>query len=129
MKKLCKVIVIIFITVSLYSNVYNVNAEDIWSQANRFLHDGLTSGEGWQDILKGDQGKDDMEKLLGLLWGLGLLAIFVTTVILGIKYMLVDPNERSKIKQATWPYIIGVVIIFGAITIWKFIIQLLEGGI
>lgn len=41
--------------------------------------------------------------------------------------MLVNPNEKSRIKQATTPYIIGVVVIFGAVTIWKLIINILEG--
>lgn len=64
--------------------------------------------------------------MIGLLWGLGLLVIFVSTVVLGIKYMLVTPNERSRIKQATTPYILGVVVIFGAISIWKLLIEILE---
>jgi len=43
--------------------------------------------------------------------------------------MLVLPNEKSRIKQATTPYIIGVVIIFGALTIWRLVIQILEGSL
>jgi len=56
------------------------------------------------------------------------MIVFVATIILGIKYMMVNPNEKSRIKQATTPYIIGVVIIFGAATIWRLIIAMLEGS-
>ena len=40
--------------------------------------------------------------------------------------MFAVPEEKSRIKQATTPYVVGVVIIFGALTIWKFVIMLLE---
>ena len=43
--------------------------------------------------------------------------------------MLVLPQEKSRLKQATTPYIIGVVIIFGALTIWKFMIFVLDGSL
>lgn len=69
------------------------------------------------------------EELIDFLWGLGLLVIMLSTVVLGIKYMLVLPDEKSRIKQATTPYVIGVIIIFGALTIWKFIIQILDGNL
>lgn len=131
MRKVCKVIVIIFIIVSIYSTVYNVNARDIWSQANSFINSGASGGNGliekYFKNLKEDTAKGKFGSVLGFLWGLGLLTIFVSSVVLGIRYMLVNPNERSRIKQATFPYIIGVVIIFGALSIWKLIIQILEG--
>lgn len=69
------------------------------------------------------------EELIDFLWGLGLLVVMISTVVLGIKYMLVLPDEKSRIKQATTPYVIGVIIIFGALTIWKFIIQILDGNL
>lgn len=130
MKKVYKVIFIIFIIISLYSVVYNVSASEIFSQANGFIEKGSNrdgSFTDWFGELGRNMGKGKFEEVIGLLWGLGLLTIFISTVVLGIRYMLVDPNEKSRIKQATTPYIIGVVVIFGAVTIWKLIIQILEG--
>lgn len=130
MKRICKIIFIVFIMISLYSAVYTVQAEpQIFKDAKSFLSAGDGEGiiEGWFSGLGDGLMRNKFSELLGVLWGIGLLVIFVSTVVLGIKYMMVNPNERSQIKQATSPYIIGVVIIFGAVTIWKFIIELLEG--
>lgn len=105
------------------------NAESIWNLANNFINIGQNSGNS----AFGNQSKSlndvrsQFSAILGVLWGLGLLVIFISTVVLGIRYMLVNPNEKSRIKQATTPYIIGVVVIFGAVTIWRLIINILEG--
>ena len=40
--------------------------------------------------------------------------------------MLVNPEERSRTKKLMAPYIVGIVIIFGAVTIWKLLITVLD---
>lgn len=104
---------------------------DIWNNAGSFINAGASNGGGiisnYFNDLKGDTAKSQFGEVIGVIWGLGLIVIFVSTVVLGIRYMLVNPNEKSRIKQATTPYILGVVVIFGAVTIWKLIINILEG--
>ncbi len=132
MKKFYKIIFIILIILSIYEVLYVVSARDVWSDAGNFINKGASSsttglGEQIFSMLGDATSKNRIGAVLGFLWGLGLLVIFISTVILGIKYMLVNPNEKSRVKQATTPYIIGVVIIFGAVTIWRLVIQILEG--
>jgi len=134
MRKFYKVTIISFIILILFSMIYNVNATNILGIADRFLETGGeevgTLGETTALFKKlGINTKGKFEELIDFLWGIGLLVIFITTVVLGIKYMLVLPQEKSRLKQATTPYIIGVVIIFGALTIWKFIIVVLDGSL
>lgn len=131
MKKVYKVIFIIFIIISMYTLVYDVMASNIWSDAGSFINQGA-SNSNWTITkyfknLQANTAKSKFSEVIGVIWGIGLIVIFVSTVVLGIRYMLVNPNEKSRIKQATTPYIIGVVVIFGAVTIWKLIINILEG--
>ena len=106
---------------------------DIWGTAQDFIDTG-TSEVGMtqklDEALSGIIGvyniNEDFEGILDVVWGIGLLVIVVATIVLGIKYMMVNPEEKSRIKQATTPYVLGVVIIFGALTIWKFMIYILE---
>lgn len=98
---------------------------DIWGTGQDFLDIGSTGYSDFDSSLT----RAAFKKAIDFLWGLGLLVVFASTVILGIKYMLVNPNEKSRIKQATTPYIIGVVVIFGALTIWKLLIEIFEGSI
>ena len=106
---------------------------DIWGTAQDFIDTG-TSEVGMtqklDEALSGIIGvyniNEDFEGILDVVWGIGLLVIVVATIVLGIKYIMVNPEEKSRIKQATTPYVLGVVIIFGALTIWKLMIYILE---
>lgn len=134
MKKLYKTSIILLIVITIFSITCEVKAKDIWAIGEAFIDRGSqdvgTLDEGTKLLQKlGIDTKGKFEELIDFLWGLGLLVIFVTTVVLGIRYMFVLPDEKSRIKQATTPYIVGVVIIFGALTIWKFIIVLLDGSL
>lgn len=126
MKKVYKIALVILIILNIYSVFFTVNATgDIWQIGNKFLNLGSSGlGSKWNST----EVNQSFTSIVDFLWGLGLLIVFVSTIVLGIKYMMVTPNEKSRIKQATTPYIMGVVIIFGAITIWKLIIAILEGS-
>ena len=134
MNKKLKIIItfsIILIILSIV-NVKEVLAFDIWGDAKDFIQDGELStpmtaeGHLIPKILFGIELKKEFNRIIDFLWGFGLFVIFISTGILGIKYMFVMPEEKSRLKQATTPYIIGVVIIFGALSIWKFVIFILE---
>lgn len=125
MKKVCKIILIFLIILNLYStifNVYAVGSQGIWDIGKDFLDLGAAESTRFNST----SVNNTFKSIVDFLWGLGLLVVFISTVVIGIKYMLVNPNEKSRVKQATTPYIIGVVIIFGAVTIWKFVIDILE---
>ena len=131
MRTIIKIATVILIIITMYGAVYSVQAngiENIWNDAKNFLDTGA-SGNGLGGNVNPDTAAQGFIKIADFLWGLGLLVIFICTVVLGIKYMLVLPSEKSRIKQATTPYIIGVIIIFGAVTIWKFVITIMESGI
>ncbi len=139
MKKIHKVLFISVILMSFFSIFYQVKAtnlvqeqeglyqtdSDIWGQAKNFIDLGLKT----QSTFDGNAVNVKFQELIDFLWGIGLLVIFICTVVLGIKYMLVLPAEKSRLKQATTPYVVGVIIIFGALTIWKFVIYILDGSL
>ena len=142
MKKLYKAMyILIMIFMLLISN--KAYAIDIFSEGKTFINYGLSLTDeniSYKDVFTGQWmnkatgigksvAKSDLMQIIDTLWAIGLLVIFISTVVLGIKYMLVLPAERSRIKQATTPHIIGVIIIFGAVTIWKLVITVLDGSI
>lgn len=134
MKKVLKIVVLILIILSIYNMIYNTYAiGDVWGIGDAFLDIGAAGdtiyGIFSLGFLFDGATKTIFESIVDFLWGVGLLVIFISTVVLGIKYMLVLPSEKSRLKQATTPYIIGVICIFGALTIWKFVIYILEGGL
>lgn len=135
MKRLYKIVNIFIVIIAIFTLTYNVNAaKNPWDQAKDFLQAGAEDVGMLEEMNRvGEKfgikfGNREIMEVIDFLWGIGLLVIFVTTVILGIKYMMVLPEEKSRVKQAFTPYVIGTVIIFGALTIWRFVIVILEGS-
>ena len=133
MKRLQKTLVVILIICSIFlgTAISSVEATDksIWDKGKDFLDKGSGAYDEEGGLKNAIGINDNLVGLVDTLWGFGLLVLFITTMTLGIRYMMVNPNEKARIKQATTPYILGVVIIFGAVTIWKLIILILEDGL
>lgn len=132
MKKNYKIMYVLLIVFCVFAITCESNATGFWTTAKDWIEVGI---DGKKDTAftttttMENVAKTTFQEVIDFIWSLGLLTIFICTIILGIKYMFVPPGEKSRIKQATTPYIIGVVIIFGAVTIWKFIIDLLNGSL
>ena len=47
-------------------------------------------------------------------------------MILGMKFMLSTAEGKAEIKQLLTPYIVGVVIVVGALLIWKLAINIFD---
>ena len=60
---------------------------------------------------------------------IGVGVALITTATMGIKFLMASTEERSEIKRAMVPYAIGIAVIFGALTIWKVLIQVFESGL
>ena len=128
MKCISKILLVfIFILLILNSTHINVFANttpdsDFKGQADRWME--LVKKEGENDTKRGKW--TNFSDLAGILWGTGVVIVFVCGVILGIKYMFSSADEKANIKESLTPYIIGTVIILGALSIWAFLVKFAE---
>lgn len=85
---------------------------------------------GMLDKLFGNGKKNNnqgFEGLAGLLMGLGIFVVAIVGVILGIRLMFTQPDQKARAQEALVIYIVGAVIIFGAVGIWRLLITILDG--
>ncbi len=128
MKSISKILVVFILTIllianSAYINVFASNPDsDFKKQADDWLK--LVKIEGEKDTTRGNW--TNFSDLAGILWGAGVVIVFVCGVILGIKYMFSSADEKANIKESLPPYIIGTVIILGALSIWAFLVNFAE---
>ena len=66
-----------------------------------------------------NQVKDLGGKLMGVLQTVGVVVAVIILIVLGIKYMKAQPEERGKLKQQLIGLVISGIVIFGAFTIWR----------
>ena len=128
LKQLLKIIFIIttMFLVFSFSTYSKVNAastlDDVLSKGDDFLN----AADDTTNTI--DEG--DLQELSGFISGVLLsIAIGVTIlsgVALGIKFVTQSIEDKAKIKEAMVPWVIGILLSFGAFTIWEIAVNVFQ---
>lgn len=74
--------------------------------------------------------QNDMQEVSNTLFNtfqiIGVVLALIVIIVLGIQFMTGSLETQAKIKESLIPLIIGIVIIFGAFTIWEVIVNLMQ---
>lgn len=63
----------------------------------------------------------------GILLTIAVAVTLISSVIMGINFAIQSVEGKAKIKESMVPWIIGIVISFGAYGIWKITINVFMG--
>ncbi len=130
MKK--KIIFAILLIIILILGITNISCAtskghptgEVLNEANGFIK----VGEGnANDIIS----QDEMKKLANTVYNILLVVAIVVAVILGailgIKFITEGADGKAQVQQSLIPYVAGCIIVFGAFTIWKIVVTILQG--
>ena len=104
-KKLMKVLSILLVSIMMVSTMSPMV----------FAADTLTPG-----TLKPSDGIDTQpitdlgSNIIGVLRTVGIVLSVIVLIIIGIKYMMGSPEDKSEYKKSMMPYIVGAALIFAA---------------
>lgn len=116
--------ILIVILVIIFLNAYSVSATSlIWQKSKDWLS--LGESERANSVMN-TSSFGGVEDLSELLFGVGIFVAAIVGTIIGIKFMLVSPDEKANLKKDLIPYIVGTVIILGALGIWKLAVGIFE---
>lgn len=96
---------------------------DIVSGADDFIQEGQN---GTTVTPSNDDIKSVSDDIYFILLTIGIVAAVIVGGILGIQFMLASAEDKAKIKEALIPYVIGCIVVFGAFTIWKIVVEVLS---
>ena len=65
-------------------------------------------------------------KILGVVYAVGVVVSIATLCVIGIKYMMSSPSEKADLKSRATPFVIGAVIMFCAVNILQIIAKIAE---
>ena len=137
-----KIIITLFCIILIILNQYKiVMAIDISEQGKQWLKIGeekqpqnVTSGDKIQKAFlsllgmgSNSSNNSGFGQLAGMLTAIGTLVVLVIGVVLGIRLMFTEPSKKAQAKEAIIIYLVGSIIIFGALGIWKIVIAILDG--
>lgn len=84
----------------------------IHDDANNWLN-------GGKPIISGTEVVNKVLPIGQMLTAIGIAIVFGGILILGIKYMISEPEQKGKLKQQLIGLVVSGVVIFGAYTIWN----------
>lgn len=117
-----KIILAMLITLLVINIIYTPKIfaiSDIISDANNFL-DGANETEMPIDE---ENLKLTSSKVYNILLACGIAVAVVVGAVLGITFIFSSVEGKAKIQEALLPYVVGCVVVFGAFTIWKIVIE------
>ena len=76
------------------------------------------------EILDQEKLKSTSETIYNILFAIALVLAVGVGLVIGIQFIFGSVEEQAKVKETLVPYIIGVVIIFSAFTIWKIAVEI-----
>ena len=122
-KFICSLFLISFLFMIFSMNNIQVNASDIESQANTFIIKG-----------KGEAGNVDTTEITKQFTEIGQLLSYIgagvmvaVTSYLGIQYIVSPPDKQGALKEKLIAVVASGIVIFGAYSIWKTVINIVEG--
>ena len=97
--------------------------DEIIEEGKNFIDTGKIKAE---DKIKQDNLQKMSNTLYNILLVTGILIALIVGMILGIKFIMGGIEEKAEIKTMIIPYIVGCVVVFGAFTIWKIVVDILQ---
>lgn len=87
----------------------------------------ITIGEqGANDKLPSSDLKNLSDTLYIMLLTVGIVIAVIVGLVLGIKFIMGSIEDKAEIKTMVVPYVIGCIVVFGAFTIWKIVVNILQ---
>lgn len=126
MNKLLKIIPLVVLVLMLALPVKTEafpTFDEMQSQASDWLEKGQNNGK----VVKEDDIANIMLPIGQFLVGIGAVVLISVTIIMGIKYMTAEPNDRAKLKQQFIGLVISTIVIFGAYSIWRIVYNFMDG--
>lgn len=121
--KILKIVLLFLIIVFLIYNSYSYADLDVSSTADEFIQAGASAPSTGENRTAMNSAISD---IAGLLTGLGIIVAVVIAAVLGIQFMIGSVEQQAKVKDAIIPYLVGCVVVFGALGIWRLVISALN---
>ena len=128
MSKNIKIIFVIIISILLIFSIpiYSNAFDKILSDGKSFIEVG-NSGTGITIADQESKIKEISNTVSSILLTIALGATVISGVVMGINFAMQSVEDKAKIKESMVPWIIGIVISFGAYGIWKLVMGIFYG--
>lgn len=121
-KFLISLLIIGFLSIFFINNEIKAvdTLDDMISGAKDFLVQG-DSNAGGTDY---SGFNESLTVIFNTFLTIGTIVATIVIAIMGILFMTAASEDKAKIKESLMPFIIGCIVMFGAFTIWKIVVNM-----
>lgn len=122
--KICLITLLVLCSLSLYSTTCMADSslDDIMNNGNSFLNAGSESST----MIDQNDLKSLSNFISGVLLTIAIGVTVITGAIMGLNFITQSIEEKAKVKESMVPWIIGIIVSFGAFTIWEVAVNLFQ---
>ena len=122
--KICLITLLVLCSLSLYSTTCMADSslDDIMNNGNSFLNAGSESST----MIDQNDLKSLSNFISGVLLTIAIGVTVITGAIMGLNFITQSIEEKAKVKESMVPWIIGIIVSFGAFTIWGVAVNLFQ---
>ena len=122
--KICLITLLVLCSLSLYSTTCMADSslDDIMNNGNSFLNAGSESST----MIDQNDLKSLSNFISGVLLTIAIGVTVITGAIMGLNFITQSIEEKAKVKESMVPWIIGIIVSFGACTIWEVAVNLFQ---
>lgn len=123
--KRIRIIMIVFLIIAficIFTNkVFASGLSDIFSGADSFLSQGSSEATIDETVLQ-----EISSQIYNILLTLGTIIVLVVGIIIGIKLMTSEAENKAEAKKSLVVFVVGSVIVFGSFGIWKTLVNVVK---
>lgn len=122
--KVCLITLLILCSLSLYSTTCMADGslDDVMNNGNSFLNAGSESST----MIDQNDLKSLSNFISGVLLTIAIGVTVITGAIMGLNFITQSIEEKAKVKESMVPWVIGIIVSFGAFTIWEVAVNLFQ---
>lgn len=126
-KTICIILITIIILIGITGNSHiyaRHTTGEVITEAEGFISTGENNSG---DILTTDELNNLSDTIYTILLVIGVVIAIIVGAVLGIKFITEGAEGKAEVQKALIAYVIGCVVIFGAFTIWKIVVNVIQG--
>ena len=122
--KVCLITLLILCNLSVYSTTCMADGslDDVMNNGNSFLNAGSESST----MIDQNDLKSLSNFISGVLLTIAIGVTVITGAIMGLNFITQSIEEKAKVKESMVPWVIGIIVSFGAFTIWEVAVNLFK---
>ncbi len=122
--KICLITLLILCSLTLYSTTCMADGslDDVMNNGNSFLNAGSESST----MIDQNDLKSLSNFISGVLLTIAIGVTVITGAIMGLNFITQSIEEKAKVKESMVPWVIGIIVSFGAFTIWEVAVNLFQ---